>query len=222
MQTYLSRPIPLHPGQSHLSRKSCPTYLTSFHSIFTRQGADDPEDAAYADLVMQAEATLVRWAEMQQVAWMILRPTLVYGYHQDKNVAEIARFIRRFGFFPVFGQASGLRQPVHVDDVVAALGAALVHQGAQGGAINLGGGEVLPYREMVQRIFIAQKKTPRLLTVPLVIFSLVLFVAHLFPRYRKLRASMAARMAQDMVFDNAEAESVLGIRPRPFDPPEEA
>ncbi len=61
----------------------------------------------------------------QGVEWVILRPTLIYGHGRDKNITEIARFIRRFGFFPLLGKANGLRQPIHVEDVAEACFAAL-------------------------------------------------------------------------------------------------
>ncbi len=65
------------------------------------------------------------WAASHGVEWIILRPTLIYGLGRDKNIAEIARFVRRFGFSPLFGKAKGLRQPLHAQDVAGACIAAL-------------------------------------------------------------------------------------------------
>ena len=33
--------------------------------------------------------------------------TLIYGQGRDKNITDIAHFIRRFKFFPLFGCAGG-------------------------------------------------------------------------------------------------------------------
>jgi nucleoside-diphosphate-sugar epimerase len=147
---------------------------------------------------------------------VVLRPTLIYGLGRDKNIAEIARFIRRFGFFPLLGKAMGLRQPVHAEDVAGACVAALKAPLAVNRAYNISGGETLPYREMVRRVFAALQKRPRLLTIPLVVFRMAVACLRLFRRYRNWSAAMAERMNRDLVFDHAEAARDLGYAPRPF------
>lgn len=132
---------------------------------------------------------------------MVLRPTLIYGLGRDKNVAEIALFIRRFGFFPLLGKAMGLRQPVHAEDVAGACLAALASPLAANRAYNISGAETLPYREMVSRVFAALQKRPWLVTIPLVIFGMAVACLRFFPRYRHWSAAMAERMNRDLVFD---------------------
>ncbi len=141
---------------------------------------------------------------------------MIYGRGRDKNLAEIARFIRRFGFFPLFGRAMGLRQPVHAEDVAAACAAALLSPGASHHAYNISGGETLPYRDMVERMFAALNRRPRLPTVPLTVFRFALACLRLVPRYRRWSPAMAERMNQDMAFDHAEAAADLGFSPRMF------
>ena len=52
-------------------------------------------------LVLEASGArrVVTWAKSRGIEWVILRPTLIYGLGRDKNISEIARFIRRFSFF---------------------------------------------------------------------------------------------------------------------------
>lgn len=185
-------------------------------SRFTKDDSADPEERAMARRLAEAEAHVQAWAESRGVEWTILRPTLIYGLGRDKNIAEIARFIRRFGFFPVLGKAAGLRQPVHAEDVAGACLAALQAPGAANRAYNLSGRETLTYRDMVARIFAALGRRPRLLTVPLWFFSLAVTVFRRLPRYRHWSAAMAERMNRDLVFDHADAIRDLGFSPRPF------
>ncbi|MFZ4539744.1 NAD-dependent epimerase/dehydratase family protein [Propionivibrio sp.] len=147
---------------------------------------------------------------------MILRPTLIYGLGRDKNISEIARFIRRFGFFPVLGQAQGLRQPIHAEDVAAVCVSALQAPCAANRAYNISGGETLAYRDMVARVFAALGRTPRLATVPLWAFRLAVTVLRCLPRYRQWSAAMAERMNRDLVFEHTEAARDLGFKPRCF------
>lgn len=185
-------------------------------SRFTKDRSSDAAEQAIARKLAAAEDHLQAWGERTGQEWVILRPTLIYGRGRDKNVCEIARFIRRFGFFPVFGPAQGLRQPLHADDLAAACVSALSTAAAANKAYNLSGGETLPYRDMVSRIFVAMNRPPRLLTVPLGVLRMGLAAIRLLPRYRHWSVAMAERMISDLVFDHAEAVHDLAFAPRPF------
>lgn len=190
--------------------------VLSSTSRFTKVGSGDTAEIAIAAKLIDSEARVQAWAESHGVEWVILRPTLIYGLGRDKNISEIAGFIRRFGFFPVLGRAQGLRQPVHAFDVAAACVASLRAPGAANRAYNISGGETLAYREMVGRVFAAFGCRTRLLTVPLWGFRLAVAVLRRLPRYRKWSAAMAERMNRDLVFDHTEAARDLGFKPRGF------
>jgi len=136
-------------------------------SRFTKDDSSDPEEQAIALRLADAESRVQAWAASHGVEWIILRPTLIYGRGRDKNIAEIARFVRRFGFFPLFGKANGLRQPLHAQDVAGACIAALGSPAVANRAYNLSGAETIAYRDMVARIFSALGRPLRLLPVPL-------------------------------------------------------
>ncbi len=190
--------------------------VLSSTSVFAKRDSADLQEQATAGRLAQAEQQVRDWAHARGVHWVILRPTLIYGRGQDKNISEIARFIRRFGFFPVFGSARGQRQPIHAADVACACMAALQRREAANQAYNISGGETLAYSAMVARVFDALARPPRLLRVPLWAFRLALAVLRRLPRYRLWSAAMAERMGRDLVFDHADAARDLGFKPRPF------
>jgi nucleoside-diphosphate-sugar epimerase len=185
-------------------------------SRFIKNDSSDPEEQAIAMRLADAEAQMQVWAERHGVEWIILRPTLIYGLGRDKNVSEIVRFVRRFGFFPLFGEAKGLRQPIHVQDVASACIAALDSSVTANRAYNLSGAETLTYREMVRRIFGALNRPVRLLPVPLIAFRFAVSILRFIPRYRNWSSAMAERMNRDLVFDHSEATRDFGFKPRPF------
>lgn len=185
-------------------------------SRFTKEDSSDRDEQAIARRLAASEARLQAWAEEHGVESVILRPTLIYGRRRDKNIAEMARFIRRFRFFPLFGRAAGLRQPVHAEDVAKACVAALEAPHVAGHAYNLSGGETLTYREMAARVFAAMGRRPLLLSVPLWMFGFAVRCLRLLPRYRHWSPAMAERMNRDLVFDHAKAARDLGFSPRPF------
>ena len=185
-------------------------------SRFTREWSSDEREQALGRQFVESEAQLQAWAEGLGVDWVILRPTLIYGRSLDRNITEIASFVRRYGFFPLLGGANGLRQPVHAQDVAAACIAALESGAARNHAYNISGAERLSYREMVRRVFEALGRAPRMLSVPLWAVRVAIACVRLLPRYRGWTAAMAERMNQDLVFDHDEAARDLGYRPRPF------
>jgi len=185
-------------------------------SRFTKDQSADLEEQDVAKRLAEAEYLVQSWAEQRGVEWVILRPTLIYGLGRDKNIAEMVRLIRRFGFFPLLGKAQGLRQPIHAEDVAAACVAALQTPAAKNRAFNISGGETLAYRDVVARVFDALGKPQRWLAVPLWSFRLAVTLIRLFPRYRHWSAAMAERMNRDLVFDHADATRAFGFKPRGF------
>jgi nucleoside-diphosphate-sugar epimerase len=190
--------------------------VLSSTSRFTKVGSGDTAEQATAAKLIDGEARLQAWAESRGIEWVILRPTLIYGIGRDKNISEIACFIRRFGFFPVLGEAKGLRQPIHAEDVAGACLAALQGSDVGSRSYNISGGETLTYREMVARIFTTLGRRPRVLTVPLWAFRLAVTTLRCLPRYRQWSAAMAERMNSDLVFDHADAVRDLDFKPRGF------
>lgn len=185
-------------------------------SRFTKVGSGDTAEIAIAAKLIENEARIQAWAEASGIEWVVLRPTLIYGLGRDKNISEIARFIRRFGFFPLLGRAKGLRQPIHAEDVASACVAALQALDVTNRAYNISGGETLAYRDMVARVFAALGRPARLVTVPLWAFRLAVAMLRIFPRYQHWSAAMAERMNRDLVFDQSEATRDFGFKPRPF------
>jgi len=187
-------------------------------SLYSKSASADARERALADRVADAESSVARLCTTHGIAGTVLRPTLVYGAGMDRNVALIAKLIRRFGCFPLFGPARGLRQPVHAADLAEACVRALDQPATIGRAYNLGGGEILDYREMVRRIFIALGRTPCFVRVPMLLFRLAMWCISRLPRYRDFNPEMARRMNQDLVFDCTDAERDFGFAPRRFEP----
>jgi nucleoside-diphosphate-sugar epimerase len=186
-------------------------------SVFTKAQARSIGDRRLVEEQQQAERALASYCTERGIQWVLLRPTLVYDGRRDRNVTRIARFIRHTGFFAVAAPGTGLRQPLHAADLAAACRAALETNGASRD-YNLGGGETLSYRAMLERIFQALGRRPRILPVPLALYRGALAAARLHPRLRGLSLDVADRMNQDLVFDYADAVRDLGYRPRGFAP----
>jgi len=190
--------------------------VLSSTSRFTKQNSAESNERTIAQKLVEGEKLLESWANLHAIQWIILRPTLIYGYGRDKNITVIAQFIQRYGFFPVFGEANGLRQPIHSDDVAAACFSALWTDHISSRAYNLPGGETLSYRQMVERIFTALNRTIRIVSIPLCFFRIATTVTNRLPPYRHWNIAMATRMNQNLVFEDAETKRDLNPSAKPF------
>lgn len=195
-----------------------PKRVIAFSStaFYTRQRSVDPGDRQFAANAARLEQLLSEQLTRRDISWAILRPTLIYGCGMDKNVTAIARFIRRFGFFPVIRPGQGCRQPVHAEDLAHACARLVELPEPINTAFNLSGGERLTYTEMVERIFRALGKPVRILPMPRSAVRGLLHLARQVPAYRYLSLSMADRMNEDLCFDHGDAHRVFGYAPRGF------
>lgn len=185
-------------------------------SIFTKQNSSDPGECRFIAEILETEERIMQLCEGSDISWTVLRPTLIYGCGRDQNVSFIQQMIRLFGFFPVVGDARGLRQPVHAEDLADACAASIDNSQAANKVFNLSGGETLTYYEMVERIFLSENKAPRILRVPVPILKFVVQILSLLPTWKHLTPDMVDRINQDMVFDHTDAARYLDYSPRNF------
>ncbi len=185
-------------------------------SIYTKKNSSDSDECRLIAEICETENRIENFCENSGIVWTLFRPTLIYGCGRDRNVTFIQQMIARFGFFPVVGDARGLRQPVHAEDLADACFMALAKCQAANKAFNLSGGETLTYRAMVERIFQAQNKSPRIFSVPVPLLKLLIRLLTLLPSWKHINPAMVDRINQDMVFDHSAAIKDLDYSPRFF------
>jgi uncharacterized protein YbjT (DUF2867 family) len=169
--------------------------------------------------VPDSTATAVRAAESALAACpipsVLLLATLIYGGRA--GVVEIlARQIRRFPVLPLVG-GHALIQPIHIDDVAAALVAAVLRPNAPGVPIVIAGPRPMSYRDMVRAIAAARHLRLIMLPVPGLAVGVA---ARLIGRIGPLVATAGAlrRLLEDRSFDISEMRDRLGVTPREFAP----
>jgi nucleoside-diphosphate-sugar epimerase len=185
-------------------------------SILTKANSESASERERIAEWMQNEQRLIAVCEGLGVACTILRPTLIYDEGKDRNVSRLAGLIRRLGFIPMYGRGTGLRQPVHAEDLAIGAIDAAHSTAAKNKIYELPGGETIPYHEMVGRIFDGMKRPRRAVPLPPFAWRLGFGVARWF--LPNTDVAMGTRMAKDMIFDPTPAINDFGWRPRGFHP----
>lgn len=187
-------------------------------SIASKSTSADPDEREVAQRLRVAEESLFAFGARTGVGSTVLRPTLIYGRGRDRTLTRIAAFAQRRGFFVLPRRATGLRQPVHADDLArVALDAANAPHAA-GRVYDLPGGETLAFRAMVARTLACLPESPRLWSMPSPLFRAALAGASRFGWIDAINTAMLDRLDTDLVFDAADARRDFGYAPRAFVP----
>ncbi|MBV6806209.1 NAD-dependent epimerase/dehydratase family protein [Xanthomonas euvesicatoria] len=187
-------------------------------SVEVKEHSIDAAERDVAQRLATAEQVLFSAARARGASATVLRPTLVYGAGRDKTLTQIAGLAQRTGAFVLPANATGLRQPVHVEDLASAALAVVGQPATQQRSYAVGGGEVLAYTQMVERVLEALPRPARLYQVPPSLFGLALTAAQRLGRLRGLNAAALQRMREDLVFDLEPARRDFGYAPRAFRP----
>jgi uncharacterized protein YbjT (DUF2867 family) len=150
------------------------------------------------------------------LAWTIIRPTMIYGAPEDRNIARLLQLLRRSAVIPVPGGGRRLQQPVHVDDVAMAVVLAAETDEARGRAYDIAAPEPLTFRQLIETAATAVGRRPRLVPVPLRPLIVALRAYESVVSSPRLKAEQLERLAEDKAFDIGPARADLGFDPRPF------
>lgn len=104
----------------------------------------------YERTKVAAEAMVRELAPAARVPYSILRPADVYG-PRDERLLKLFKGVSR-GRFPLFGDGSGRRHMVYVDDVVTAFFAACERADAVGDGMIVAGPRPCTLRELIEEV----------------------------------------------------------------------
>lgn len=187
-------------------------------SVEVKQDSADAAERDLAARLRDGEAGVLEAASARGAAATLLRPTLVYGAGDDRTLTRIAAIAARWHRFALPRDATGLRQPVHVEDLGLAAFAVLDAPATHGRVYALPGGETLAYCNMVARVLATLRPPAKLHLLPPGAFRALLSLAHAVGIARDFGAAALARMREDLVFDIEPARRDFGYAPRSFEP----
>jgi uncharacterized protein YbjT (DUF2867 family) len=148
-------------------------------------------------------------------ATSVLRVPMVLG--GDDPATHALRARARSRWVPLVRGGASLEQPIDAWDVVAAITAALERPSLAGAALDLGGPESIPHRELVRRAAALLGNRPRIVPVPLLLARLLAAAASRFSADPPLTPAMLGVLEQDDRVDPAPACAKLGIELTPLD-----
>jgi nucleoside-diphosphate-sugar epimerase len=148
--------------------------------------------------------------------YTLLRPTMIYGTPEDRNMIQLIRYLRRFPVVLVPGNGQHLQQPIHVDDLAQAIVTCIETEITIGKAYNVSGAQPVTFNQVVEQASQALGVKRLKIHLPL---GPVFWVARLLQRLpgkRLVTEEQVRRLNEDKSFDHNEARRDFGFSPRPF------
>ena len=175
-------------------------------------GADDKSSSRYARTKAMGEAALLKACPTAT----ILRPSLVFGagdgfFNRFASMAVIAPGL------PVIGGGKNKVQPVYVGDVASAAVIALNSTAHHGKIFELGGPDIMTFREVMAYILKLTKRRRALLPIPFGVMGLAATAMSVLPNAPVTRDQLKQLKTDNVVADNALTLTTLGIEPTPVD-----
>ena len=175
-------------------------------------GADDKSSSKYARTKAMGEAALLKACPTAT----ILRPSLVFGagdgfFNRFASMAVIAPGL------PVIGGGTNKVQPVYVGDVASATVTALEGKAHQGKIYELGGPDIMTFREVMAYILKLTKRRRALLPIPFGVMGLAAGAMSVLPNAPVTRDQLKQLKTDNVVAANALTLKNLGIEATPVD-----
>ena len=139
-------------------------------------GADADSESTYAQTKGRAEQAILSILPDA----VILRPSIVFG-PEDGFFNKFAEMARSLPFLPLVGGGKTLFQPVYVSDVAEAVALSVDGKLTNGKIYELGGPEVLSFKQCLEIMLGVIDRDRLLLPIPFGIASLMGSVASLIP-----------------------------------------
>ncbi|MFW6000088.1 MAG: complex I NDUFA9 subunit family protein [Halorubrum sp.] len=173
-------------------------------------GADPNGDTAYIRAKGQAEG-IVRDSGLD---WTIFRPSVVFGEGGEfvsftKRLKEM--FAPGVPLYPLPGGGKTRFQPIHVEDLVPMIAAAVTEDEHAGETYEVGGPEVLTLRQVTDLVYEAERKGVTIVPLPMPLAKVGLSVLGAVPGF-----PMGADQYRSLKFDNTTADNdvaAFGVDP---------
>lgn len=150
------------------------------------------------------------------LAYTIVRPTMIYGSARDRNICRLVRFLKTSPVFPIFGGGDYLQQPVYVDDVAAAVVNSLLAPDTIHKSYNIAGREPLSYNQLVDTI--CAQLGRKVLKVHLPASPIVAALSRIEKIVSlPIKSEQIQRLGEDKAFDYADAQEDFAYTPRSFE-----
>lgn len=200
--------------------KLAPTVIGAMKTAGVRRGIFVSSTRRYTRFVEETALQVIageQAVETSGLDWTIIRPTMIYGGPQDRNLRPLLDTLKKWPVFPLPDGGRMLWQPVFTWDVVAALISALERPASIEKAYTIAGPEALTYRQMIETMIREAGLKTRLVSVPLGAIRPAIAIYEKLSREPRVQMDQIRRMQENKDFDISDARRDLAFDPISFE-----
>lgn len=171
-------------------------------------GADPASPSRYVAARGRGEAAVLS----EHPEAIILRPGVLFG--RGDALLNNLEMVTRLPIVPLFGHGSTRLQPVHIDDVAAAVSLLLTSTFPNGKLYELGGGGIYTYREILVKVLNQLGRRRLLVPVPFIAWKLIAGLTSILPGSPLTIDQVILMETDNIVGNDVKTFSDLGIEPR--------
>ena len=150
------------------------------------------------------------------INYTILRPAMIYGGKEDNNFYKMLNFIRKKGFFVIFGSGKNLIQPIHVDDVAEAIFNVIDNPATYNKTYVICGRDAIQYNEMLLIVRKILGLNFRIIKLPIGASKFAVNIYKKIVKKSDFNSDQIERMKIDKAYSFEEASKDFGFSPMSF------
>jgi uncharacterized protein YbjT (DUF2867 family) len=144
---------------------------------------------------------------------VIVRPAVMFA-SDDAFLTTILRLLRSLPVYPIFGNGRTRLQPVHAEDVAAAIAQILRQSQKPYPVYELAGPRVYSYEELLRTIARIEGLRPALMRMPFALWDAMAGLAEMLPQPPFTRNQVELMQIDTTASENLPGFRALGISPR--------
>jgi nucleoside-diphosphate-sugar epimerase len=149
------------------------------------------------------------------VSYVVLRPTLMFGWFDRKHIGWLVRFMRRIPVFPMPGHGRYLRQPLYVGDFCEIIISCIAHR-LNGAAYNISGLESVAYIDLMRMVRDVCNAWTIIVPIPYWLFWLLLKLYSIFDRDPPFTTDQLKALVTPDVFEVIDWTNIFDVKPTPL------
>lgn len=193
--------------------------IPTIKSSLVRRAVFVSTTSIYTQLNPDSKGIRIRAEELiknSNLAYTILRPTMIFGSSRDRNICRLIRFMARSRIIPIFGNGEYLQQPVYVGDVAWSIVKALENDTTICKEYNISGAEPLTYNQVIDIIADLMDKKVKKVHIPYKPVILVISQIEKLSIPLPIKSEQIIRLNEHKAFSYEQAKIDFSYNPRDF------
>lgn len=165
----------------------------------------------YANTKLEGEELVVK----SGLDYCIIRPSLMFGPTDDKNIGYLINFAKKFPFFPIPGHGRWPRQPLYIDDVCLMV-ISLIKNFPVNQIYSINGKETIYFKDMIKAVLDEVDGFHFRLFLPVSVFKFAMAFYQKLSGNEEFTSDQVDSLTAEEVFPDYPWWDEFNIRPTSF------